>query len=87
MHVPMLRLNPVPLAVLTPLIQAQIEAKAAAAGVSIEQAQQQLLLEKQPSGAFVRQTDIGQLALFLCSPAADQITGASLPVDGGWLSQ
>ncbi len=72
---------------LTPLVQAQINARAKAEGKSVEQAKQELLLEKQPSGRFTTVEQIGGLAVFLCSPAADNITGASLPIDGAWTAQ
>ena len=71
----------------TPLIAAQIEAKATALGVDIEEGGRQLLAEKQPSQTFVTTDQLGALACFLCTDAASQITGASLPVDGGWTAQ
>ena len=43
-----------------------------------------LLLEKQPSGKFATPEDIGELAAFLCSSAAAQITGEDIAMDGGW---
>jgi 3-hydroxybutyrate dehydrogenase len=72
---------------LTPLVQAQIDARAKAEGKSVEQSKQELLMEKQPSGRFSTVEQIGGLAVFLCSPAADNITGASLPIDGAWTAQ
>jgi 3-hydroxybutyrate dehydrogenase len=73
--------------VLTPLVEKQIAANAAAAGQSLEEAQADLLAEKQPSGEFATTEQIGQLAGFLCSDGAAQITGAALSVDGGWVAQ
>ncbi len=73
--------------VLTPLVQKQIEARAQAQGVSVDDAGYDLLIEKQPSGRFTTVEQIGALAVFLCSPAADNITGTPLPVDGGWTAQ
>jgi 3-hydroxybutyrate dehydrogenase len=73
--------------VLTPLLQHQIDAKAEAAGVDPEKAAQELLAEKQPSGVFTTSEQIGALVVFLSSQAADNITGACIPVDGGWLAQ
>ena len=73
--------------VLTPLVQKQVEARAAADGIDEAEAKRRLLAEKQPSGAFVTTEQIGALAGYLCSDAAAQITGAALNVDGGWLAQ
>jgi 3-hydroxybutyrate dehydrogenase len=73
--------------VLTPLVQKQIDALAAREGLSNEQAKMRLLGEKQPSMEFVTPEQIGAVAVFLCSPAADQIRGASLSVDGAWVAQ
>ncbi|MDE2258939.1 MAG: 3-hydroxybutyrate dehydrogenase [Betaproteobacteria bacterium] len=73
--------------VLTPLVQKQIDVMAAREGLSAQSARQQLLLEKQPSGEFATPEEIGALAVFLCSPAANQIRGASLSIDGGWTAQ
>ena len=71
----------------TPLVQRQIEARAAAEGIDLERATRELLLEKQPSGSFTKIEQIGALAVFLCTEAANNLTGASIPVDGGWLAQ
>lgn len=73
--------------VLTPLVQQQVDAKAAALGLSIEEATRQLLGEKQPSMRFATPDEIGELAVFLCSPAADNVRGAAWNMDGGWLAQ
>ena len=71
----------------TPLIEEQIEKRAAELNASIEDGGRALLTEKQPSKEFVTTDQLGALARFLCTDAASQITGASLPVDGGWISQ
>ncbi len=73
--------------VLTPLVQQQIESRAAQEDISVEQARHDLLLEKQPSGHFTTVEQLGQWAVFLCSPACDNVTGTSLPVDGGWTAR
>ncbi len=73
--------------VLTPLVQKQIDARAERDGVSSEQAKAALLGEKQPSGEFATPEQIGAVCVFLCSPAAAQMRGAALPVDGAWLAQ
>ena len=72
--------------VLTPLVQKQIDDRAAAAG-GLEQARLNLLAEKQPSLDFVTPEQLGALALFLCSDAAVQVRGAAWNMDGGWLAQ
>jgi 3-hydroxybutyrate dehydrogenase len=71
----------------TELIEPQIMARAAQLGVDREEGARHLLGEKQPSRQFVMVEQLGQLAVFLCSEAASQITGAALPVDGGWTAQ
>jgi 3-hydroxybutyrate dehydrogenase len=71
----------------TELIEPQIIARAQALGVGIEEGGRNLLAEKQPSQQFVSIEQLGQLAVFLCSGAAAQITGAPIPVDGGWTAQ
>lgn len=73
--------------VATPLVQKQIDARAAAEGISVDDARKKLLGEKQPSMAFAETDQLGALAVFLSSPAADQITGITLPMDGGWTAQ
>jgi 3-hydroxybutyrate dehydrogenase len=73
--------------VLTPLVQRQIDALAANEGLSAQAAKQRLLQEKQPSGEFATPEEIGALAVFLCSPAANQMRGSNLSIDGGWTAQ
>lgn len=73
--------------VLTPLVQKQVDARAAAENISIDQAKRELLMEKQPSGEFVTPEQLGGLAVFLCSSAANQVRGVAWNVDGGWVAQ
>lgn len=73
--------------VLTPLVQKQIDERAAREGLSVTQAQNELLGEKQPSLQFTTVEQLGGLAVFLCSPAADQVRGVAWQVDGGWTAQ
>jgi 3-hydroxybutyrate dehydrogenase len=73
--------------VLTPLVQKQIETRAAQQGISIEEAKMGLLGEKQPSGEFVTPEQLGALTVFLCSDAASQVRGAAWNMDGGWVAQ
>ena len=71
----------------TSLIQKQIEQRASDLNISEEEGGRALLSEKQPSQQFVTTDQLGELVRFLCTDAASQITGASLPVDGGWTAQ
>lgn len=73
--------------VLTPLVQKQVDARAANDGVDDEEAKKRLLGDKQPSLQFVTPEQLGALALFLCSPAADQVRGVAWNMDGGWVAQ
>ena len=73
--------------VLTPLVEKQIDDRAQRGGIGHDEAKLRLLSEKMPSAEAVTPDALGQLAVFLCSPAADQIRGAALPVDGGWTAQ
>ncbi|HZF85759.1 MAG TPA: 3-hydroxybutyrate dehydrogenase [Burkholderiaceae bacterium] len=73
--------------VLTPLVQKQIDDRAAREGISVAQAQIDLLGEKQPSLQFTTVDQLGGLAVFLCSPAADQVRGVAWQMDGGWTAQ
>ncbi|WP_242344878.1 3-hydroxybutyrate dehydrogenase [Anaeromyxobacter terrae] len=71
----------------TELVEPQIAARAQALGVSVEEAARILLSEKQPSRQYVTVDQLGSVVVFLCSEAAAQITGVTLPVDGGWTAQ
>jgi 3-hydroxybutyrate dehydrogenase len=71
----------------TPLVEAQIVARAQAANIDIEESGRRLLSEKQPSLRFTSPEQLGALAVFLCSEAASNMTGTSLPMDGGWTAQ
>ncbi len=73
--------------VLTPLVQRQVDDRAARDSVPEAQARHDLLLEKQPSGDFVTSEQLAATALFLCSEAANQVRGATWNVDGGWTAQ
>ncbi|KAF1047041.1 3-hydroxybutyrate dehydrogenase [Xylophilus sp.] len=73
--------------VLTPLVQKQIDARKAKDGLSEEDAERELLGEKQPSLQFTTPEQLGALALFLASDAADNVRGVTWQVDGGWTAQ
>ncbi len=73
--------------VLTPLVEKQIADMAAERKISRDDAAAALLGEKQPSGSFVTPEQLGGTVAFLCSAAADQITGTAIAVDGAWTAQ
>ena len=73
--------------VLTPLVQKQIDDRARREGIDVAQANTELLREKQPSLQFTTPEQLGELAVFLCSPAADNVRGVAWAVDGGWTAQ
>jgi len=73
--------------VLTPLVQKQIEARAKANGMSEDEAKRDLLGEKQPSLQFTTPEELGELTVFLCSTAANNVRGVAWNVDGGWVAR
>lgn len=73
--------------VLTPLVQKQIDARAAAGNIPVPEAERALLGEKQPSLRFTTPEQLAELALFLCSPAAGNVLGVAWAMDGGWTAQ
>jgi 3-hydroxybutyrate dehydrogenase len=73
--------------VLTALVEAQIKARAQAAGQSFEEAKTVLVAEKQPMHAYTTPENIGALAVFLSGDSAATITGSSYSIDGGWTAQ
>ena len=73
--------------VLTPLVQKQVDAKAAAGGISNAEAIKHLLSEKEPSLQFTTPEELGALAVFFCSPAGNNVRGVAWNMDGGWAAQ
>jgi len=73
--------------VLTPLVQKQVDAKAAALGLSNQEATKLLLGEKEPSLQFTTPEELGALAVFFCSPAGNNVRGVAWNMDGGWAAQ
>jgi 3-hydroxybutyrate dehydrogenase len=70
--------------VYTPLVEAQIDGQAKAHGIPREQVIREVLLAQQPNKRFGTTDELGSIAVFLASDAAASITGAAIPVDGGW---
>ena len=70
--------------VLTPLVEAQIDDQARVHGISREAVVRDVLLAQQPNKRFASVDEIGAVAVFLAGAAAASITGAAIPVDGGW---
>ena len=73
--------------VLTPLVQKQVDAKAAAQGITNEEATRRLLGEKEPSMQFATPEELGELAVFFCSAAGNNVRGVAWNMDGGWTAQ
>jgi len=68
----------------TPLVEKQIDAQAKAHGISRDAVIRDVLLAPQPNKKFAEVSEMGALAVFLCTEGAKSITGTALPVDGGW---
>lgn len=70
--------------VLTPLVEAQIPDQMKVHNMDRDTVIREVMLTRQPSRQFATVEQIGGTAVFLCSPAADQVTGTTISVDGGW---
>lgn len=70
--------------VLTPLVEAQIPDQMKVHGMDRETVIRDVMLQRQPSRQFATVEQIGGTTVYLCSPAADQVTGTTISVDGGW---
>jgi 3-hydroxybutyrate dehydrogenase len=68
----------------TPLVEKQIDDQAKTHGISRDKVISDIMLSEQPTKRFVEVSELGGLAVFLCSDSAASITGTALPVDGGW---
>jgi 3-hydroxybutyrate dehydrogenase len=71
----------------TSLVAKQIDQRAKKNNTSKKTEEFNLLKEKQPNLSFIQAKDIAALAYFLCSEEAKDITGSSINIDGGWISQ
>ena len=71
----------------TPLVENHIADTAKARGISEESVVKDVLLAAQPTKEFVKVSDVAAMAVFLTSEAANQINGAALSIDGGWVAQ
>jgi 3-hydroxybutyrate dehydrogenase len=73
--------------VLTPLVEGQIADQARSHGMSEQEVVDKVMLKKQAIKSFVAVDDLAAMALHLASDAGKSITGASLPIEGGWAAQ
>lgn len=71
----------------TPLVEKQIPDTAKARGMTEEEVKRDVILAAQPTKQFVTVEQVAALAVFLCQDAAASITGAMLPIDGGWTAE
>jgi 3-hydroxybutyrate dehydrogenase len=71
----------------TPLVERQIPDTMKARNLTKDQVINEVLLAAQPTKQFVTADQVAALAVYLCSDAAAQITGANLSIDGGWTAQ
>ncbi|MEL7485810.1 MAG: 3-hydroxybutyrate dehydrogenase [Pseudomonadota bacterium] len=70
----------------TPLVEKQIPATARERGITEEEVIKDVMLAPQPTKRFVEVEEVAALAVFLCSDGAASVTGAALPIDGGWVA-
>uniref|UniRef100_E1TBP1 Short-chain dehydrogenase/reductase SDR n=1 Tax=Burkholderia sp. (strain CCGE1003) TaxID=640512 RepID=E1TBP1_BURSG len=75
-----------PGSVLTPNIDGRINALMTERGLDRGDAVREFLRGKQPTGELVEAAHVGDMVVFLCGPSASQITGAMMPIEGGWLA-
>jgi 3-hydroxybutyrate dehydrogenase len=68
----------------TPAILSKIATLAANSGRPVDDVTREYLGERQPTQRFIEMNAVAAMVVFLCGPAANDITGASLPIDGGW---
>ena len=71
----------------TPLVEGQIESQAQAHQLPRERVVREVMLAAQPTRRFVEVEEVAALAVFLCGEHARSITGAAIPIDGGWAAR
>jgi len=76
-----------PGSVLTPIWQGRIDEAMRRDGISRAEAENRFLDGKQPSGRFVEVDSVGEVLLMLCGPVGEDMNGAILPIEGGWLAK
>ncbi len=76
-----------PAYVRTALVQKQVAAQAVAHGITEEQVLDEVMLAKAVIKRLVEPEEVAEMVAFLCSPAADFLTGSCVPLDGGWMAQ
>lgn len=68
----------------TPVHANTIEQMMATQNITRADAEQRFLSSRQPGGRFIAAEDVAGMILFLCGPESRDVTGAALPMDGGW---
>ncbi|MBV7297735.1 3-hydroxybutyrate dehydrogenase [Enterovibrio paralichthyis] len=68
----------------TPLVENQIAAQAQSHSITEEEVINTIMLKPMPKKAFIALSELAETALFLCSPAAKNITAQAITIDGGW---
>ncbi len=71
----------------TPLVEGQIESQSKIHGLSRDRVIREVILAAQPTRRFVEVEEVAALAVFLCGESARSITGAAIPIDGGWTAR
>ncbi|MET8698071.1 3-hydroxybutyrate dehydrogenase [Kitasatospora sp. NPDC004723] len=71
----------------TPLVENQIAAQAAAHGIPAEEVVERIMLDRTAIKRLIEPEEVARAALFLCGPDAGFVTGASIPLDGGWTAR